>query len=79
MDVVPKVKPFIDKHNCQGINIPSDKDNWKNKKKDKFLILHILIFEIFILILKKNLSYVSKHRPEHEKQIIILMILSEVE
>ena len=26
---ITQIKPFINKHNWEGINIPSDKDNWK--------------------------------------------------
>ena len=27
---IKKIKPFIDKYNWQGINYPSEKDDWKN-------------------------------------------------
>ena len=29
-----KIKPFIDKYNWEGINYPSEKDDWKNIEKN---------------------------------------------
>ena len=29
-----KIKPFIDKYNWEGINYPSEKDDWKNFEKN---------------------------------------------
>ena len=26
---ITQIKPFINKHNWEGINVPSDKDDWK--------------------------------------------------
>ena len=30
---ITKSKPFINKYNREGINFPSEKDNWKKMKK----------------------------------------------
>ena len=27
---IKKIKPFINRYNCEGINIPSEKDDWRN-------------------------------------------------
>ena len=30
---ITKIKPFIDKYNCEGINYPSQKGDWINLRK----------------------------------------------
>ena len=38
-----KIKPFIDKYNCEGINYSSQKDDWKKFEKNELTIaLNIL-------------------------------------
>ena len=55
---ITKIKPFINKHNWQGINFPSEKDDWK--KIDKNNVLYAK--EIYIYP-----AYVSKHNSYREK------------
>ena len=67
---ITKVKPFLDNYNWEGINYPSKKDDWKKfEKNDQRLLL------MFCILKRKiYLTYVSKHNPNCEKQVIILMI-----
>ena len=40
---ITKIKPFIDKYNWEGINYPSEKDDWKKiEKNDLTMILPML-------------------------------------
>ena len=40
---ITKIKPFINKYNREGINLPSGKDNWKKFEKDNVaLALNVL-------------------------------------
>ena len=35
---VTKIKPFINKYNWEGINLPSEEDNWKKFEKNNVTI-----------------------------------------
>ena len=35
---ITKIKPFINKHKWQGINFPSEKDDWKKIDKNNVTI-----------------------------------------
>ena len=35
---ITKIKPFINKYNCEGINFPSQKDDCKNFEKNNLAI-----------------------------------------
>ena len=35
---IKKIKPFINKYNCEGINIPSEKDDWKKFQRNNVAI-----------------------------------------
>ena len=35
---VTKIKPCINKYNWEGINFPSDKDDWRNLQKNNVTI-----------------------------------------
>ena len=66
-----KINPFINKYNCEGINFPSEKYNWKKIEKNNVTIA------LNILYAKKEKicpTYVSKHTSNRVKQIILLMI-----
>ena len=39
-----KIKPFINKYNREGINYPSEKDDWK--KLTKMILILILILTL---------------------------------
>ena len=66
-----KIKPFIYKYKWEGINFPSEKDDWKNFEKDNVTIA------LNVLYAKKEKiypAYVSKNNSYREKQVILLMI-----
>ena len=68
---ITKIIPFINKNNWEGINYPSEKDDWKKFEKNNVTIA------LNVLYAKKEkiyLAYVSKHNLNHEKQVILLMI-----
>ena len=35
---ITKIKPFINKYNCEGINYPSEKDDWKKIDQNNLTI-----------------------------------------
>ena len=35
---ITKIKPFINKYNWEGINIPSEKDDWEKFEKNNVTI-----------------------------------------
>ena len=35
---ITKIKTFINKYNCKGINFLSEEDDWKNFEKDNQII-----------------------------------------
>ena len=66
-----KIKVFINKYNWEGINFPSEKDDWKKLERSNVTIaLNVLyaktekIYPVFI----------SKHNSNRENQIILLII-----
>ena len=66
-----KIKPCIDKYNWEGINYPSEKDDWKITEKNNLTIGFNVLYG------KKEKIYpafVSKHNSNCEKQVILLMI-----
>ena len=68
-----KIKPFINKYNWEGINFPSEKDDWKKFEKNNVTIA------LNVLHAKKEKiypTYVSKHNSNREKQVILLIIPS---
>ena len=68
---ITKVKPFVNKYNWEGINYPSEKNDWK-----KFEKINVTI-ALNVLYAKKEKiypAYVSKHNSNRERQVILLMI-----
>ena len=64
-----KIKPFINKYNWKGLNIPSEKDVRKKSEKDNVTIaLNIL----YAKEEKVYPAYVSKYNSNREKQVILL-------
>ena len=58
-------------YNWEGINYPSEKDDWKKFEKNNVTIA------LNVLYAKKEKiypAYVSKHNSNCEKQVILLMI-----
>ena len=41
---ITKIKSFINKYNCEGINFPSDKDDWKKIEKNNLTIALNLLY-----------------------------------
>ena len=60
------------KYNWEGINVPSEKDDWKKfKKKNRAITVNVLYAKKEKYIYR---AYVSKQNSNHEKQVILLMI-----
>ena len=50
---ITKIKPLINKYNCKGLNLPSEKDNWKkNEKNNGAIVLYAKKKNIFCLYFK---------------------------
>ena len=67
---VSKIKPFINKSNCKGINYPLEVDDWKTFEKNN------LTFALNILYIKEKEmcpAYISKIISNCEKQLILLI------
>ena len=60
---------IVDKYNWEGINYPSEKDDWKKieKKQNNLNVLYAQKQKIYS-------TYVSKHNSNREKEIILLVI-----
>ena len=39
-----KIKPFINKFDWEGINFPSEKDDWKKFEKNNVTIAHNVLY-----------------------------------
>ena len=61
-----KIKPFINKYNWQGINFPSEKNDWKKFEKNNVTIaLNVLRGKkekIYILIMFQNITQIMKNK-----------------
>ena len=69
LQVITNIKPF----NWEGINSPSEKDNWKKFEKNN------LVIAINVVYVKKKkyillACYVSKHNSKIEKLVILFMV-----
>ena len=67
---ITNIKPFIDKYNYEGINYPSENDDWKKVGKRNLTIA------LNVLYIKKDKlypAYVSKHNSNCKKQVIPLL------
>ena len=65
---ITKIKPFINKYNWEGINFPSQKDDWRKFEKNNVTI------SLNVLYAKQEKiypAYVSKHNSNREKQVIL--------
>ena len=68
---ITKIKPFTAKYNWEGIDYPSEKDNWKKFEKNN---LAIALNVLYSKNKKRFPVYPSKHNSKREKQIILPMI-----
>ena len=68
---ITKIKPFIIKYYLEGINFPSEKDDWENCEKNNVKIA----FDV-LCVKKENIyaAYVSKNNSNGNKQLTLLMI-----
>ena len=66
-----KTKTFINKYNWEGINFPSEKDDWEKSDKNSVTIALNVLYPKTEKIYP---AYVSKHNSNREKQVILLMI-----
>ena len=63
---ITKIKPFWNKYNCEGINISSEKDEWKKFEKNNAAIA------LAVMDAKKEKlfpDYVSKPNSNHKKKL----------
>ena len=68
---ITKTKPFISKYNWEGINFPSERDDWgKIKRNSQTIAPNVL----YAKKEKTDLAYVSKHNSNREKQVILLIV-----
>ena len=59
------MKPFINKYKWEGINLRSEKGDWKNFEKNNVTIVLNVLFakkEKFILFIFQNISEIEKNR-----------------
>ena len=63
---ITRIKPFINKYKEEGINYPSEKDDWKKFEKNNLTIARNVLYS-------KNENtypaYVSKHNSNHEQKL----------
>ena len=62
---ITKIKPFINKYNWEGMDFPSEKDDWKKFEKNNLTIV------LNVLYVKKEKiypAYVSKYISNREKK-----------
>ena len=68
---ITKIKSFINKCDWEGINFPSEKDDWKTFEKNN------VTTALNVFYAKKEKiypAYLSKNNSNHEKQVILLII-----
>ena len=68
---ITKIKTFMKKHNWEGINFPSEKDDWEQIEKNN----QTIALNVFYAKKEKiHPAYVSKHNSNCGKQVVLLMI-----
>ena len=68
---ITKIKPLTNKCNWEGINVPSEKDDWKKIQKNN---VAIALNVFYAQNGKIYPAYISKHNSNPEEQIILLVI-----
>ena len=56
---ITKIKPFINKYNCVGINYPSEKDDWKKCEKNIVTVALNVLYakkEKYILLMFQGIT-----------------------
>ena len=62
---ITKIKPFINKHKWQGINFPSEKNDWKKIDKNNVTIALNVLYakkEKYILLMFQNITHTVKNK-----------------
>ena len=61
---VTKIKRFINKYKWEGINYPSEKDDWKKFEKNNVTIAVNVLYAIYIYILLifQNITQIVKNK-----------------
>ena len=67
-----KIKPFIEKYDWKDVDYPLGKDDWIEFEDNHQTTALIVLYDKKEKIIYQ--TYISKHNPKREKQIIILMI-----
>ena len=60
-----KINSFIGRYNWEGINYPSEKDDWKKYEKNN---LAIVLNVLYAKNKKISPAYISKHNSNHEEK-----------
>ena len=63
---ISQIQPFISKYNWEGINYPSEKDDWKKIAKN----IPAIALNVLYAKKEKHPAYVSKHDSQLEKLAI---------
>ena len=72
---ITKIETFISKHNREGINLPSEKDDWKKFEKNNINVRNTIALNILYVKKEKVYpAYISKHNSNREKQVFLFMI-----
>ena len=59
---ITKIKPFINKYKKEGINFPSEKDDWKEFEKNNVKIALMLKKKKYILLMFQNITQTMKNK-----------------
>ena len=70
---ITKIKLFINKYNWEGINFPSEKDDWKMLEKNNRTTPPNVLYAKKE---RKYPDYVSKHNSNCKNQVILLISLN---
>ena len=63
LQIISKIKPFINKYNWKGISVPSEKDDWKRIGKNNRTTAHNFLCpkkEKYILLMFQNITHIVK-------------------
>ena len=60
---ITKIKPFINKYNWEGLNFPSEKDDWNNFEKNNVTIaLNVLYAKKEIRLTFQKITQIVKNK-----------------
>ena len=63
---ITKIKAFINKYNWEGINFPSEKDDWKKIEKNNVAIALNVLYakkeKKYILLMFQNITQIVKNK-----------------